>query len=704
MKKLTTLAASLVGLLVLAGTASAFISYPNASCPDSVTIHQIWAGGACQPTGGNGAVGDTVHGVTGIITAFDVRPSTFSFYMQNNATVREQIGMYVYTGSRNYNSAPYGWAPGDSVSVYLGGVENYNYSKEIVGPNNITNTNIIVGRRGTTTVMAPQVLNTTQLNWNVANTASDKWLCTLVRIDGPLYVRRSSGNNVYLVDPTHASDTLQVFGAKFITAGTVIGSSTPNGTLINFVQGIYENGGGTFSYQLMVRDANDVAVATPPNVSDAYPIDDTHVRVLFDKALDTPTATDVSNYTLGSFGSVDAAVMDGAFNVILAINNGLNHGDYETVTVNGVKNTLDPQDIMTTPQTRTFINGVLTVAEVSAPNPDSLLATPCFDRSRFAGPGGQISLGLVGPRLSMTGVSTGILNNTYYMEDQSPAATGNHGGITLFGAGTPLVVGHKYLVAGNVEEYFGETEFANPVYLVDRGAVPMPLPWSFAIPITVTSLKDTCNAPGPNGEFFESMLVMLKDVKRVIRYDYATKPINGFHVVGSYPLYADTVFVLNYGSALGTPDSNNVNYPSEGAYIDIVGEVHYDPSRGFNVCPRSAADILPYFCFWSWPNCTDVPPSPTSAALTLQFLGRNVGSSAHLGYTLPVAGNVNLSVYDVAGRVIRCLDKGYKAAGVFSATWNGRDESGHAVGSGVFFYRLTAGGQVVATRGIFIRS
>jgi hypothetical protein len=162
------------------------------------------------------------------------------------------------------------------------------------------------------------------------------------------------------------------------------------------------------------------------------------------------------------------------------------------------------------------------------------------------------------------------------------------------------------------------------------------------------------------------------------------------------------VFVLNYGSALGAPDSNNVNYPAEGQYVDIVGVVHYDPSRGFNVCPRSAADIIQYCSLW--PSCGDVDPSVTPARLTLQFLGRNIGSSAHLGYTLPVAASVNLSVYDVTGRVIQCLDKGYKSAGVFTATWNGRDASGHAVGSGVYFYRLTAGGQVLTTRGILIRS
>jgi len=688
MKRITTLAASLVGLLVMAGSASAFITYPNATCPDTVTIHQIWATGSCQPLGGTSAVGDTVHGVTGIITAFDVRPSTFGFYMQSNATLREQIGMDVYCGSRNYNSTPYAWSLGDSVQVAIGAVENFNGSKEIVGPNGVTNTNIVVNKLGTSTIMTPQLLNTTQLNWNVANTASDKWLCTLVKVVGPLYVRRSSGSNVYLVDPTHTSDTLQVFGAKFIASGTVVGSTTPNGTTVPWVQGIYENGGGTFTYELMTRDAGDISLVSAPNVNDAYPIDDTHVRVLFDRDLDVPTATNVSNYTLGSFGNVTGAVMDGTANVIITISNGLLHGDVETVSVNGIKNTLVPQETMTTPETRTFINGVLSVAEVSAPNPDSLLGTPCVDRSRFAGAAGQISLGLVGSRLSMTGVVTGILNNTFYMEDLSPSASGNHGGVTLFGAATPPVVGHSYLAAGNIEEYFGETEFANPVYLIDQGAVTTPSP----IDIAVTSIKDTCNAPGPNGEFFESMLVKFNDVRRVIRYDYANKPINGFHVAGMYPSYADTVFIMNYGSALGVPDSNNVNYPAEGVYVDVTGELHYDGVNGFRVCPRSVADIVPS------PR-TGVAQTPRTLSFSVY---PNPARRPNLAFTLPVATHVDLGVFDVTGRRVATLASGTLPAAEYSRSWNGRDASGNAVGAGVYFYRLTAGKETRTARSIVI--
>jgi hypothetical protein len=58
---------------------------------------------------------------------------------------------------------------------------------------------------------------------------------------------------------------------------------------------------------------------------------------------------------------------------------------------------------------------------------------------------------------------------------------------------------------------------------------------------------------------------------------------------------------------------------------------------------------------------------------------------------LPAAGAVRLQVYDVAGRPVRGLVDGARGAGTFTVTWDGRDDTGRTVPSGVYFARLTAG-------------
>ncbi len=66
-------------------------------------------------------------------------------------------------------------------------------------------------------------------------------------------------------------------------------------------------------------------------------------------------------------------------------------------------------------------------------------------------------------------------------------------------------------------------------------------------------------------------------------------------------------------------------------------------------------------------------------------------------YTLPRGGDTELVVFDVEGRRVRTLVNEFVPAGVHGAVWDGRDDAGNRVASGVYLYRLRAGG-VVETR------
>ncbi len=60
-------------------------------------------------------------------------------------------------------------------------------------------------------------------------------------------------------------------------------------------------------------------------------------------------------------------------------------------------------------------------------------------------------------------------------------------------------------------------------------------------------------------------------------------------------------------------------------------------------------------------------------------------------FDLPEREEVSLRVYDVRGRQVRVLEEGTLSAGRYDLAWDGRDDRGRSVGSGVYFYRLVAG-------------
>jgi len=65
--------------------------------------------------------------------------------------------------------------------------------------------------------------------------------------------------------------------------------------------------------------------------------------------------------------------------------------------------------------------------------------------------------------------------------------------------------------------------------------------------------------------------------------------------------------------------------------------------------------------------------------------------ATQIAYRLPVDGNVRLAIYNVLGQQIRTLVNGFTPAGVYSAVWDGRDDAGRQVASGMYLYRLDSG-------------
>jgi hypothetical protein len=62
-------------------------------------------------------------------------------------------------------------------------------------------------------------------------------------------------------------------------------------------------------------------------------------------------------------------------------------------------------------------------------------------------------------------------------------------------------------------------------------------------------------------------------------------------------------------------------------------------------------------------------------------------------YQLPEMSKVDLEIYDLAGRRICTLEKGRRlSAGIYSVVWDGKNESGLEVASGIYIYRLLAAG------------
>jgi hypothetical protein len=98
------------------------------------------------------------------------------------------------------------------------------------------------------------------------------------------------------------------------------------------------------------------------------------------------------------------------------------------------------------------------------------------------------------------------------------------------------------------------------------------------------------------------------------------------------------------------------------------------------------SDEMQPISFWLWPNY----PNPFNASTTFS-------------YQVAEQGAVRLTLYNIAGQSIKPLVDAIQAAGRYQVSWDGHDEQGRPVASGIYFYSLQTAAQQQTRRLVLLR-
>jgi hypothetical protein len=276
-------------------------------------------------------------------------------------------------------------------------------------------------------------------------------------------------------------------------------------------------------------------------------------------------------------------------------------------------------------------------------------------------------------------------NTEYYLQDAT-------GGIDIFKYGTHTVqpgLGDDVTVEGTIDQYNGKLEVTSgaacDTLLVDingPGAVPAPK--------LVTSCDDF--------EAFEGELVIMHIAALPAGVDTLSPGGGNISywirncVPDSVQMFIDT-------------DTNIPGTPATSQYITVTGIAsQYDSSSpytsGYEIVPRFASDIV-------FLSATGVGDTPLKPALKLAQNHPNpFGARTEIHYQVPAAAGadarvpVKLSVFDIQGRLVRTLvdaemTPGDHVAKVDAATMGD-------AGTGIYFYRLEVGDQVLTRKMLYI--
>jgi predicted outer membrane repeat protein len=104
------------------------------------------------------------------------------------------------------------------------------------------------------------------------------------------------------------------------------------------------------------------------------------------------------------------------------------------------------------------------------------------------------------------------------------------------------------------------------------------------------------------------------------------------------------------------------------------------------------------------PPTTGVPEATAAVVAVHPATPNPFGDRTALSYEVASPGVVAARVFDVSGKLVRTLvDSEHQAAGLKTLVWNGRDDRGCPVASGVYFFRVEIAGESMSRRAVLLR-
>jgi len=75
----------------------------------------------------------------------------------------------------------------------------------------------------------------------------------------------------------------------------------------------------------------------------------------------------------------------------------------------------------------------------------------------------------------------------------------------------------------------------------------------------------------------------------------------------------------------------------------------------------------------------------------------------NIAYSIKTAGNVTLEVYNIKGQLVKTLINEVRETGNYTTTWNGTDDAGKSLASGVYFYKMKASNYTATKKMILMK-
>ncbi len=297
--------------------------------------------------------------------------------------------------------------------------------------------------------------------------------------------------------------------------------------------------------------------------------------------------------------------------------------------------------------------------------------------------------------MNVDGTSQTNLTNT--SNPESYPAWSHDGAKIAFSSGSNMSYGNIYTMNADGSGRTQLTSFTNNAGMPHWSADGQKI--VFQVGLSTSELY-TMNADGSGQMQITSYGVMLNEPQWS---PDGSKIAFGYNVGGDgsgakiYTVDADGSGSTNLSGSSGpdwapswSPDGSKIVFFSKRDGNYDLYTMNADGSGVSQLTNATGKDYNPYWGVEAGIITTVTSSSPTQFSLE-QNMPNPFNPVTTIHYFIPSRSFVELSIYNISGQLVRTLMSDMQTQGYHSVLWNGRNDAGTRVSSGVYIYRLKAG-------------
>jgi hypothetical protein len=563
---------------------------------------------------------------------------------------------------------------GDSVTLvgtYMEYFEESEFNmrdcKVVTGIDSVT----IVHRVGAV-VPAPRKLTTCVLGPDggalINQPPMEQWEGVLVELDS-VRVKSDLANGEYSLEEADGDSLCVGLADTCLADDKFLHQQPPVGTFCRFFRGVFDE---TFTeHKIEPRGDFDIVISPLPAPAPefAYVTSNTTIEIRWTYPLDATTAQNIANYSLlsGDFSLNTATLVESTL-VRLTTGNQAPFRNIVTpqrIDIINVKNT---DGITMNPGFVQFIAGVSDINFVQIQNATS-------DSSRVAGR----TVCVAGVVTCGTSEAFNSNGGRFFIET---TGGGPRSGLSVFNTQNLATVarGDSVRVAGLVGEFFNNTEISILDFVQVLGTKPVPGPNV----VTLATAKT---------EDYEGVHVRVNG-PLVVRLAPDPLPPNFNEVVLTAPAGTDTLLFNDLDGGGYAPLTLAVNDTLcfiQGPMDWSFGNRKVSPRNWLDICDQNATGVGDVSTITPMRSRLDQNhPNPFNPRTMITF-------------ALAKPGKASLVIYDISGRAVRTLVQGNLKADEYTEFWDGRNDDGVEVSSGIYFYKLLTPSFVETKKMVLLR-